>query len=84
MRGLLYMLIGYMRVSSADERQSVGLQRDALLSAGIDERQLFSDKADGRACRTARRNSSDVRNVLGRHAIGVRVGSRSVASSTGR
>ena len=25
------MLIGYMRVSSSDERQSVALQRDALL-----------------------------------------------------
>lgn len=28
------MLIGYMRVSSSDERQSVALQRDALLAAG--------------------------------------------------
>ena len=27
------MLIGYMRVSSGDERQSVALQRDALLAA---------------------------------------------------
>ena len=26
------MLIGYMRVSSGDERQSVALQRDALLA----------------------------------------------------
>ena len=41
------MLVGYVRVSSADERQSVDLQHDALLSAGVDERQLFSDKASG-------------------------------------
>ncbi len=41
------MLVGYMRVSSADDRQSVDLQRDALISAGIDERHLYSDKASG-------------------------------------
>lgn len=38
------MLIGYMRVSSDTERQATDLQRDALLSAGVDERHLFSDK----------------------------------------
>ena len=32
------MLIGYMRVSSSDERQVVDLQLDALLAAGVDER----------------------------------------------
>lgn len=41
------MLVGYMRVSSADDRQSVDLQRDALLAAGVDERHLFTDKASG-------------------------------------
>jgi DNA invertase Pin-like site-specific DNA recombinase len=41
------MLIGYMRVSSTDDRQSVDLQRDALIAAGVDERQLYSDKASG-------------------------------------
>lgn len=41
------MLIGYMRVSSVDDRQSVDLQRDALIAAGVDERHLFSDKASG-------------------------------------
>src|SRR3954452_21211753 len=46
-RGLPHMLVGYMRVSSADERQSVDLQRDALRTAGVDERQLFVDKASG-------------------------------------
>ncbi len=34
------MLIGYMRVSSNDERQSVSLQRDALIAAGVDPRHL--------------------------------------------
>ena len=41
------MMIGYMRVSTADERQSVDLQRDALVAAGIDERHLHQDKASG-------------------------------------
>jgi len=46
-KGLSHMLIGYMRVSSVDDRQSVDLQRDALLAAGVDERHLYSDKASG-------------------------------------
>ena len=41
------MLIGYMRVSSADERQSVDLQRDALIAAGVDECHLHQDRASG-------------------------------------
>ena len=41
------MLIGYMRVSSADDRQSTDLQRDALLAAGVDERHLHQDRASG-------------------------------------
>jgi DNA invertase Pin-like site-specific DNA recombinase len=41
------MLVGYMRVSSADDRQSVDLQRDALIAAGIDERNLYCDQASG-------------------------------------
>jgi DNA invertase Pin-like site-specific DNA recombinase len=41
------MLVGYTRVSSADERQSVDLQRDALIAAGVDERHLYLDKASG-------------------------------------
>lgn len=41
------MLVGYMRISSADERQSVDLQRDALIAAGVDERHLYQDKASG-------------------------------------
>lgn len=43
------MLIGYMRVSTADDRQTVDLQRDALIAAGVDERHLHQDKASG-AC----------------------------------
>jgi DNA invertase Pin-like site-specific DNA recombinase len=41
------MLVGYMRVSSADDRQSVDLQRDALIAAGVDERHIYADKASG-------------------------------------
>lgn len=41
------MMVGYMRVSTADERQSVDLQRDALIAAGVDERHLFEDQASG-------------------------------------
>src|SRR4051812_34167797 len=41
------MLIGYMRVSSSDERQVVDLQLDALLAAGVDERYPHQDKQSG-------------------------------------
>jgi len=41
------MLIGYMRVSSSDDRQVVDLQLDALLAAGVDERHLHQDKQSG-------------------------------------
>lgn len=41
------MLVGYMRVSSNDDRQSVDLQHDALIAAGVDERHLHHDKASG-------------------------------------
>lgn len=41
------MLVGYMRVSSADDRQNVDLQRDALTAAGVDTRHLHQDKASG-------------------------------------
>lgn len=41
------MLIGYMRVSSVDDRQSVDLQRDAFVAAGVDERHLHHDEASG-------------------------------------
>jgi DNA invertase Pin-like site-specific DNA recombinase len=41
------MLIGYMRVSSDSDRQNTDLQRDALLAAGVDARNLFKDHASG-------------------------------------
>ena len=41
------MLVGYVRVSSTDDRQSTGLQRDALLSAGVDQRNIYEDRASG-------------------------------------
>ena len=58
------MLVGYMRVSSADDRQSVDLQRDALIAVGVDERHLHTDRASGarddrpglRACLTELRS----------------------------
>lgn len=45
--GLSYMLVGYMRISSADDRQTVDLQRDALVAAGVDYRHIHNDKASG-------------------------------------
>src|SRR3954462_10117873 len=41
------MLIGYMRVSTDSDRQVLDHQRDALLSAGVDERHLFEDRVSG-------------------------------------
>ncbi len=41
------MLVGYMRVSSESDRQTTDLQRDALLVAGVDSRNLFEDHASG-------------------------------------
>lgn len=41
------MLIGYMRVSSENDRQTTDLQRDALIASGVDARHLFEDKASG-------------------------------------
>lgn len=42
------MLIGYARVSKADGSQSLDLQRDALAVAGVDDEQIYSDKASGK------------------------------------
>lgn len=41
------MLIGYVRISTVGGEQSTDLQRDALLSAGVDPRHLFEDRASG-------------------------------------
>ena len=42
------MLIGYARVSKADGSQSLDLQRDALIAAGVNEDQIYSDHASGK------------------------------------
>jgi len=42
------VLVGYMRVSKTDGTQTVELQRDALLDAGIDAANLYDDHASGR------------------------------------
>jgi DNA invertase Pin-like site-specific DNA recombinase len=42
------MLIGYMRVSKSDGSQTLDLQRDALISKGIDEKRLYQDTASGK------------------------------------
>ena len=41
------MLIGYMRVPTDGDRQTLNLQRDALLASGVDERHLFEDRVSG-------------------------------------
>jgi DNA invertase Pin-like site-specific DNA recombinase len=41
------MLVGYVRISTSDDRQSTDLQRDALRLAGVDERNIHEDKASG-------------------------------------
>lgn len=41
------MLIGYMRVSTDTERQNTNLQKDALLKAGVDQRNIFEDRTSG-------------------------------------
>lgn len=43
------MLVGYMRVSKADGSQTLDLQRDALVAAGVSEEQLYDDRVSGRA-----------------------------------
>jgi len=53
------MLIGYMRVSSENDRQAFDLQYDALLQAGIDPRHIFQDKASG-----ARENREGLEKAL--------------------
>ncbi len=45
--GFPHMLVGYIRVSTDNDRQSTDLQRDALLVAGVDARNLFQDHASG-------------------------------------
>jgi DNA invertase Pin-like site-specific DNA recombinase len=42
------VLIGYMRVSKADGSQTLDLQRDALLGAGVKPEHLYADHASGK------------------------------------
>ena len=42
------MLVGYMRVSKADGSQSLDLQRDALLRAGVTPDAIYDDLASGK------------------------------------
>jgi len=42
------MLIGYARVSKSDGSQTLDLQRDALLAAGVESHRLYEDLASGR------------------------------------
>jgi DNA invertase Pin-like site-specific DNA recombinase len=41
------MLVGYCRVSMADDRQTTDLQQDALLAVGIDKRNIYKDHISG-------------------------------------
>ena len=41
------MLIGYMRVSKSDGSQTLDLQKDALLQAGVLPDQIYEDFASG-------------------------------------
>ncbi len=41
------MLIGYARVSKADDSQVLDLQIDALLHAGVNLEQIYTDKISG-------------------------------------
>ncbi len=45
---MVEMLLGYMRVSKADGSQTLDLQRDALLAAGVEPARLYEDLASGR------------------------------------
>jgi len=42
------MLIGYARVSKADGSQSLDLQRDALIEAGVGADEIYEDQASGK------------------------------------
>jgi DNA invertase Pin-like site-specific DNA recombinase len=42
------VLIGYMRISKTDGSQTLDLQRDALLAAGVEPGHLYEDQASGK------------------------------------
>jgi DNA invertase Pin-like site-specific DNA recombinase len=41
------MKIGYVRVSSEGDKQNTDMQIDALISVGVDRRNIFEDRASG-------------------------------------
>lgn len=46
--GVADMNVGYARVSKADGSQSLDLQRDALIEAGVDAAAIYEDHASGK------------------------------------
>lgn len=42
------MLIGYMRVSKNDGSQTLDLQKDALMAAGVQEDRIYQDLVSGK------------------------------------
>ena len=46
--GRLLMLLGYTRISKADGGQTLDLQHDVLIAAGIKENHIYEDKMSGR------------------------------------
>lgn len=42
------MLIGYMRVSKTDGSQTLSLQQDALIAAGVEVQNIYQDQASGK------------------------------------
>src|SRR3954471_18990034 len=42
------MLVGYIRVSKSDGRQTLAPQRDTLLAAGVEPDRIYEDLASGR------------------------------------
>lgn len=41
------VLLGYMRISKSDGSQTLDLQKDALLAAGVEEERIYSDMQSG-------------------------------------
>ena len=74
------MLVGYMRVSSDSDRQTTDLQRDALLSAGVDSRHLTNlaagDTSVGSTPRTGTSTPNDPSATQGTDNIRVEMHSK--------
>lgn len=54
------MLVGYARVSKADGSQSLDLQRDALLHAGVSSKHIY----EGSVAKTWSENPDKFRDVF--------------------